>query len=84
MKPADLPLVLLAGLAACQLTLMTRSGPGAGDYAIMAALVWLGEPCCCTTTATSAASPRSARPAAAGAAAAALVPAGAQLRDAAL
>ncbi|MCP9849808.1 archaeosortase/exosortase family protein [Cyanobium sp. Morenito 9A2] len=42
MKPADLPLALLAGLAASQLTLMTRSGPGAGDYAIMAALVWLG------------------------------------------
>lgn len=34
-------LTLLACLAASQLTLMLRSSPGAGDYALMAALVWL-------------------------------------------
>jgi exosortase/archaeosortase family protein len=40
-RPVDLWLLLLAALASAQLTLMARSGPGAGTFTIAAALAWM-------------------------------------------
>ncbi len=41
-RPVDLWLLLLAALAATQLTLMARAGTGPGTFTIAAALAWMG------------------------------------------
>jgi exosortase/archaeosortase family protein len=41
-RPVDLWLLLMAALAASQLTLMSRAGTGPGTFTIAAALAWIG------------------------------------------
>lgn len=41
-RPVDLWLLLLAALAATQLTLLARAGAGPGTYTIASALAWMG------------------------------------------